>query len=86
VIGVALERKTDPNPKKTVENYVSKNGINYINFVGSEEVITKLTQTYGGITNVPTTYLVNKDNEIFEKIVGARSKIQFQQSINKMMK
>ena len=85
VIGIASERTA--NPKQTVLEYSEKAGINYVNFItNNRDVYASLTRTYGGIEAVPTTYLVSKDNTIFEKIVGARTKEQFEASIIKMIK
>jgi thiol-disulfide isomerase/thioredoxin len=84
MIGVALERKE--NPKEVVEKFAESQKINYINFVGSKEVIGKLTQAYGGISAVPTTYLIDKSNDIVEQIVGSQSKADFKAKVDRMIK
>jgi len=85
VIGIALEK--DPNnQKEKVFNFSKNQGINYINFVGPQAILGKLQASYGGIRGVPTTHLINKDGLIMETIVGARSKEDFQISLNKVMK
>jgi len=83
VIGVAMERAT--NPMETVSNFSKNRNLNYVNFTASREVIGKLAETYKGIDAVPTTFLVNKSGEIFEKIRGARSKAEFKASLDKLM-
>jgi len=85
MIGIALER--DPNnQKKRVSDYSKSQGINYINFVGPQTLTNKLQAAYGGIRGVPTTHLINKEGVIVETIVGARSKLEFQSSLDKMMR
>ncbi|MCL2040251.1 MAG: TlpA family protein disulfide reductase [Bacteroidetes bacterium] len=83
MVGIALER--DANPKQTVMNYAKNNGINYINFVGPGELVRKLTSTYGGITSVPTTHIINKDGKVVETLVGALTKDGFQTVLDKVM-
>jgi len=86
IIGIAMERGA--NPMETVSTYSRNRNLNYINFVSSREMIGNLAQTFGGINAVPTTFLVNKSGEIFERFPMnvARSKEQFKVRIDKMMK
>jgi len=87
VVGVALERTTDiDEARKLVSDYSKKEGINYMNVVLNLENRNKITQSYGGIQFVPTTYLIDKEGNIVEKIQGGRTKEQFLESIMKMMK
>jgi thiol-disulfide isomerase/thioredoxin len=80
VIGIALERDRDPMAKVT--NFSKAQGINYVNFIGNQE----LNSAYGGISSVPTTYIIGADGKIAEVIVGMRAKSQFMKSINKVLK
>ena len=84
MVGIALERKD--NSKQSVIDYAKSNSINYINFVGPKAVIDKLTGAYKGISGVPTTYIANKDGKIVDKIIGARSKADFQKAIDNAIK
>jgi thiol-disulfide isomerase/thioredoxin len=77
-IGIALERDQQ-NPIKTVSDFVNSNSINYYNFIGNGEIVN----AYGGVEAVPTTYIIDANGMIVEKIVGARSKSDFMNSINK---
>ncbi|MEJ5245056.1 MAG: TlpA disulfide reductase family protein [Bacteroidota bacterium] len=88
VIGVALERQPDfESAGKNVSEFVAANGINYLNVVvpSGNPNRMKIAGAYGGIQAVPTTFLIDKDGNIFETIVGGRSKAEFMQSINRMM-
>ncbi|MBE2189837.1 MAG: TlpA family protein disulfide reductase [Desulfobulbaceae bacterium] len=80
VIGVAMERDRDPMTKVT--SFSKAQGINYINFIGVKE----LFNAYGGISSVPTTYIIGADGKIEEVIVGMRAKSQFMKSISKVLK
>ena len=81
VVGIALERD-QAAAITNVANFASKNGINYTNFIGNNEI----QNAYGGISAVPTTYIIGKDGKIAEKIVGMRSKADFMTSINRILK
>jgi thiol-disulfide isomerase/thioredoxin len=85
VYGVALERNIEEAMKKVTE-FAAINNINYVNFVGSKELIGKLTNSYNGVSAVPTTYVVDKSNNIFEKIVGSRTKDDFEATVRKLIK
>ncbi|MGI6370730.1 MAG: TlpA family protein disulfide reductase [Ignavibacteria bacterium] len=87
VIGIALEREKDiAKEKEKVQNYVANNKINYINFVTSQEIKKALADAYGGIPYIPTTFLIDKKYNVFEKIQGGREKKEFRESLDKMMK
>ncbi len=81
VIGVALE-KDQVAAVNGVAKYANSNGITYTNFIGNND----LQNAFGGISAVPTTYIIGKDGKIAEKIVGMRSKADFITSINRILK
>ncbi len=78
VIGVSVD---DANKLSAVVNFVEKNGIQYLSLMDSAK---KLSQAFGGITAIPTTFII-KDGVIKQKIVGARSKLQFIEAVNQAM-
>lgn len=80
VVGMALER--DANPMKKVTDFASAQGVNYVNFIASQE----LAAAYGGINAVPTTFIVDGNGKIVEKIVGMKDKAGFLTSINRVLK
>ncbi len=87
VIGVALEReRTLAGAKKKVQDYATNNKINYINFVASEDVLKALIDSYNGIPYIPTTFLVDKKGDVFEKIQGGRDKDGFLKSLQNLIK
>ena len=87
VIGIALEREKDiEKDKAKVQKYVTNSRINYINFVTSQEIKKTLADAYGGIPYIPTTFLIDKKYNVFEKIQGGREKKEFLESLDKLMK
>lgn len=89
VVGVAMERAKEPDAAmKTVAAFSEANKMNYTNIILNfgNELHPKLAEAYGGLQYVPTTFLIDKQGNVFEVIQGGRSKEQFMESINKMMK
>jgi thiol-disulfide isomerase/thioredoxin len=77
VIGVS----EDESSKLTaVVNYVEKNHITYLNLFDNNK---QLAEAFGGIAAIPTTFVINKAGIIVQKIVGARSKLQFLDAVQK---
>jgi len=81
-IGVALEHDPPAVATKKVTDFGTDKGIEYINFIGNEEI----KAAYGGIPAVPTTYIIDKNGKIIEKIVGGRDKATFMASVSKLLK
>ena len=84
VIGIALERQGG-NPKQQVSDYAKKSGMNYINFVGPQKVLTELISRYGGVPTIPATFIINNEGKIVNKI-GFGNKDHFQKALNNAMK
>ena len=75
-IGIGLDRGGDGNQK--LVDYVNSASFNYPVY---HEPTGKLAQAFGGADGIPTTYIVNKDGEIVDKIVGMRSYEAFDEAI-----
>jgi thiol-disulfide isomerase/thioredoxin len=83
VVGVAMENsRTAEEAFKTVASFWESKQLYYPVVVGNGD----LADAYGGITAVPSTFLINKKGEIVASFQGGRSKEQFMEEINKMMK
>ncbi len=83
VIGIAMEKaRTLDEAKQRVASYASAKGIPYKNFIGVQEIM----QAYGGINNVPTTFIIDVDGNISKTIVGMRDKEAFMKYINMVLK
>ena len=79
VIGVSED---EDRKFSNVVSYVEKNNISYLNLMDNQK---RLAEAFGGIAAIPTTFII-KDGVIIEKIVGSRSKLQFENAINQAKK
>jgi cytochrome c biogenesis protein CcmG/thiol:disulfide interchange protein DsbE len=77
VLGVSL----DDDGWKAVKPYVDEHKINYRVLVGTEE----LSQLYGGIDALPTTFIIDRDGRIAMKHEGLVSKGEYQDEILKLL-
>lgn len=77
IIGVALDNKIEP-----VKIFAQKNKFNYP-IVYDNYGINYL---YGGISSIPTTFIINYEGKIVERIIGARSYDMFEAIIKKYLK
>ncbi|NOY05267.1 MAG: TlpA family protein disulfide reductase, partial [Chlorobi bacterium] len=75
VMGVALDKRD------AVDAFIEQQGINYPILYGNENV----SQLYGGITGIPTTFIIDRDGFIQEKFVGYRPRKTFEEAIKKLL-
>ncbi|MBI5021416.1 MAG: TlpA family protein disulfide reductase [Ignavibacteriales bacterium] len=80
VIGISTDRGS--NVIDDVKSFVSQSGITYQIVISTED----LEEAYGNIRVIPTTFLIDADGKIAETIVGGRSKEQFAEAINALLK
>ena len=73
ILGIAV----DSREFDSVAPFVKKAGMNYPVMLDKKGI----SQLYGGIGGIPTTFVVNRNGKIVEKIVGSRSKEDFKQII-----
>ena len=78
VIGISL----DDGTKSEVVPFMKRIGINYPVVYGNLEI----TQQYGGIEGIPTSFIINKKGEIVDKHVGLVPKSEFTNQIKKLLK
>jgi len=78
IVGIAFAREGI----EKVKSFVNDEGINYPVLIANPEVV----KNYGGITAIPTTFIINKNGEIFEKIIGYRNKEFFEEKIKILLK
>jgi len=79
IIGVALSSGSADK----IRQFVEKWKINYPILTGDEKYLQDLTNNYGGIRGVPTTFLIDQKGIIRQKWVGARTERIFMQEIDK---
>lgn len=75
VIGVSLDR--GPNAKELVQDFYKKFGMNYPVVMGTDQMVMK----YGGVSAIPTSFVIDKQGRIVEKIVGFRNYSTFLDSV-----
>jgi len=78
IVGLALARQG----KDAVKQFTTQNGMNYTSAIYNEEA-QKLFEPPAGI---PTTYIIDQNGNVVEKIVGARDKAYFEQKIKSLLK
>ena len=72
IIGVSVDQDVE-----TVKTFYRENKLNYPVIMAS----AGLLESYGGITAIPTSFLVNKNGDAVSKIVGYRSMDQYEELI-----
>lgn len=75
IIGIALDE-----PDK-VKSFAMQNGMNYPVLLGSDEI----SQRYGGIDGIPTTYVIDKQGRIAARYEGYRSRAVFESAIRRLL-
>ncbi len=77
IVGVSL----DEGGWDVVQPYVTKSSIPYPIVIGDQA----LTEAYGGIEAIPTTFIINKEGNIAAKHVGFLSKDQLERQIKAVL-
>jgi len=78
ILGVSL----DDDGWKSVKPYVEKKKINYRVMIGTEE----LSQLYGGVDSLPTTFIIDREGRIASKHEGLISKSDYLSEIVDLLK
>jgi thiol-disulfide isomerase/thioredoxin len=78
IIGIAL----DEEGWSKVRPFMEKEKMNYPVVLGSRNI----TQAYGGIDGIPTTFIVDKDGYIVEQQVGMLTKSALEKALKKYLK
>jgi len=77
ILGVAFGREG----QQVVNNFIQDYNINYINALANREIVNG----YGGITSIPTTFLIDKKGNIYKKYVGYNDKSVFENDIKSIL-
>jgi len=79
VFGVSLDQKGDP--VASVKTFAEKNNMAYVNIV--DNATNQIADAYGGIQSIPTTFIIDRQGNIVQKIVGSQSKEAFVAALQK---
>ena len=77
IVGIAL----DQGGANIVKPFVKDNEITYPILISNQSV----TEDYGGIRGIPTTFVIDREGRIVEKFVGYRDKEVFESAIQKLL-
>jgi len=78
VIGISLDR----DGETAVRPYAEEVGINYPVLYGFNQDVT---DDYGGVTSIPTTFIINQKGDIVDKYVGYQSPNIFETKIRQLL-
>lgn len=76
IIGVSLDLN-----KAKVEAFIEENGVNYPVLMGDRDV----TELYGGIVSIPTTFILDRDGVMRKRYIGYRDKEVFESDIKQFL-
>ncbi len=77
VLGIALDRPG----AEIVEPFVRENNVTYPVVIGNPEIAF----AFGGLTAIPTAFLVDRSGRIVKKYVGYTEKAVFEEEIKKLL-
>ncbi len=69
ILGVTLQSGTPEEIRKFAE----ERNMNYPVLTGEEAYLMKLTQLYGGIRGIPTTFVIGPDGRVHKKYLGPQT-------------
>lgn len=75
IVGIGLDRLDN------VISFVRQSGINYPVMVGDDEI----TELYGGIPGIPTTFVIDREGKISRRFEGYTSRASFEAAIRKVL-
>ncbi|MCS7176371.1 MAG: TlpA family protein disulfide reductase [Candidatus Kapabacteria bacterium] len=80
LIGISLDQGAQAQEK--VRSFLEARGVPYLNLLGD----VRVADAYGNIVAIPTTFIIDANGRIVERIVGARTRDQFLQSLRRVLK
>ncbi len=78
ILGISVDKPAD---LEKIPAFMDKMKMNYPVLIASTEVV----QAYGGISSIPTTFVINKEGNVLGRIVGSRSREMFESIIKKYL-
>lgn len=83
LIGIALERNQQ-TALTQVKQFAKANNLQYMIFIENDQ--RALSNAYGGISAVPTTFVIDKQGGVAQAKQGLGTKQEFMEMINKVLK
>jgi peroxiredoxin len=77
VIGVAM----DDAPKQDIQKFAKEMGVNYLVLLGKESV----GEAYGGVEFLPTTFYIDRNGKVIERIFGLRSRSEIEDYVKQSL-
>lgn len=77
IVGIAVGREGEETVRKFIEDY----NINYINAIGNMDVFNG----FGPIQGIPTTFVIDKNGNVYKKYTGLTQKEVFESDIIKLL-
>lgn len=79
VVGVSLDEVD--NKLALVKGFVERASIPYLNVIDNLQI----AQEYGGVRSIPTTFIIDRQGNVVQKIIGMQTKEAFMAAINKAL-
>ena len=77
ILGIVMD---DPG-EKTIVDFAKKMGVNYPVLVGTD----KVADLYGGIEGLPTTFFLDRDGKVVDRVLGLEDESLIEASIKKSL-
>lgn len=78
IVGLALARQG----KEAVKQFTTQNSMNYTSAIYNDEA-EKLVPV---ATGIPTTYIIDQNGNVYDRVIGGRDKAYFEQKIRTLLK
>jgi thiol-disulfide isomerase/thioredoxin len=79
--GLAILGLTVSSGEKEVRSFAAKQGINYPVLLDADG----LTDRYGGVAGIPTTFVLDRQGRIVKKFIGAMPPETFEEAIQPLL-
>jgi peroxiredoxin len=77
VVGIAMDDASDAD----IAKFAKKLGVNYPILIGKESI----SEAYGGIPFLPTTFYINRDGKVVDKVFGLKGKSEIEESVKRAL-
>jgi len=77
IVGVSL----DQSGADVVKRFVDNMNMNYTVVMGNERIV----ESYGGIKAIPTTFIIDRNGRIDQRVIGLRHKEFFEDAVTRLL-